>query len=239
MKFSQLVQRSLKGSVYKEAKLRISPANPRLFVARGFIAGKILYLGPSYSEVISSYKADKEWRRNIEVHYTEAWELEWLRKYDQSYSRLILDWDQEHLDMIRAINSSTSFGFRWNADESAKLTRKKPVIQQKPGGEPRRFLATEVLIGFVPPQAQVGDLIIQFWGCNIAVVVRQQGGNDYFQIVGRADVSTEKDRAHDRKESINLDLTRWNKYEDAAQRRDFHQMMNLRLDIETLQKLTC
>jgi hypothetical protein len=56
--------------------------------------------------------------------------------------------------------------------------------------ESRKFLGTKVLIRFVPPQAIVKDFVCTFFGCNVAVVVRQvpNKGGDWFVIVGRADV---------------------------------------------------
>jgi hypothetical protein len=167
----------------------------------------------------------------------KAFELECLRKRDDAYSWSVLEWDRSHLEKIRNIATTTTFGFRWDAEESAKWTTNQLVVEKASGTEPRRFLGSKSMVGFASSHAQVGDLICQFWGCDITVVLRQQGDRDCFWIVGTADVSVERDR--DWMDLINMDLTKWKSYDEAAKSEKFQRMINLNLDIETLQQLTC
>jgi hypothetical protein len=134
-----------------------------------------------------------------------------------------------------------SFGFRWNAEESAastKFSKDGPAAAGALGTDPRLFLGTSTLVGFVPPQAQEGDTICHFWGCDVTIVLRRQGDQDYYQIVGIAHVSM-VGRLANPINIINLDLSGWKNYQEAAENHNFRHMMRLKLDIETLQKLTC
>jgi Heterokaryon incompatibility protein (HET) len=56
--------------------------------------------------------------------------------------------------------------------------------------EPRRFLASNLTMGLVPPEARKGDLICRFWDCDVAAVLRLDPSKAGFQIIGRADVAT-------------------------------------------------
>lgn len=52
---------------------------------------------------------------------------------------------------------------------------------------------TTHFIGLVPPAAKVGDVIVRFWGCDAALVMRPllhgKTTYSYFVLVGRADIS--------------------------------------------------
>ena len=112
--------------------------------------------------------------------------------------------------------------------------------------EPRRFLGTRALIGVVPPEARVGDLVYTFFGCDVAVVLRKivDKESDRFIIVGRADVSRDvgMDSATEREveAALRCDLRKWARDEGNKALNDlsFQNVINLKLDVETLQKLT-
>jgi hypothetical protein len=72
MKFSQFVHQVLECGRSLGAKMRAIPENPRGYAARGFVAAKILHLGPTYSDIISSHKANKEWKSCFDVHYPKG-----------------------------------------------------------------------------------------------------------------------------------------------------------------------
>ena len=164
--------------------------------------------------------------------------LERLRKSHESCYWSSFGGEEWVPKKVRNIDATNCFGFKWDAADSAKSAKKEPVTETTLGADPRFFICTAISVGFAPPQAKVGDLICQFWDCDVAVVLRQQCDQDYYRIVGRAHVWVENDPAVPIN-AINLDLKRWNHYNEAAGDADFRQMMRLRLDIATLQKLTC
>lgn len=239
IKFSQLIQRILGPKVDNDAGIRALPENPRMFEVRGFVVGEIQCLGPTYSDVVCSPKKLKEWKQCFHTHYNKASELKLLKEsYDHCYWSS-LEWKKSD-EKVRNVGR-VSFGFRWNAEEStasAKSSKDGPVAASALGTDPRLFLGTNTLVGFVPPQAQEGDTICHFWGCDVTIVLRRQGDQDYYQIVGSAHVSM-VGRPANPINIINLDLSGWKNYQEAAENHDFCHMMRLKLDIETLQKLTC
>jgi hypothetical protein len=213
VKFSQLLQQYLGPKVYHYAKMPTLPKNPRMFEARGFVASEILHLGPTYSDAVRSPREIKAWKQCFHVHYNQASQIEILKKsYDDCYWSS-LAW--EKLDeKVCNVNSKVSFGFRWNAEESAefkRLSKDEPVGACVLPGDPQLFLGTETVVGFAPSQAQVGDMICQFWGCDVTIVLRPQGEKDCYQIVGSAYVSIEG-RVAAPIDIINLDLERWADY---------------------------
>jgi hypothetical protein len=255
VRFSQLVQRTLGGLVGEDvraAKTPVQPDSRQWHVARGAVAGEILYLGPTHTETVSSLRARKVWKRAYEEHYEDSRRsIERLRAEDESYSQAILDWDEKRLSTIRAVHTNTSYGYRLHGDdESVEIDEE--TLSKPDGPEPRRFLATNVLLGFAPPEARVGDLVCRFWECDVAVIVRRIGDEltDRWMIVGKADISTSVKRSEDAQDALSLRYTmpefyKWkgetelDKLRGALVRPDFKNMINFRLDTDTLQKLTC
>ena len=174
-----------------------------------------------------------------------------LRKGDEAYSRAILEWDEKHLKTIRAVHTNTSYGYRIRGDEDFvdfQEAHSKPDVS-----EPRRFLATGVLLGFAPPEAKVGDLVCRFWECDVAVIVRRIGDDDTdrWMIVGKADISTTVQRPedYDDRNAMRNGMANFNdfpgeteldklRYGLKSTNTNFKNMINFRLDTETLQKLT-
>jgi hypothetical protein len=238
IKFSQLVQRLLGPSVDEEAQKQVSSEHSGMLEARGFAVGEIRHLGPTYSDFVRSPNAEREWKQSFGIHYTDPRILERLRESHEACYWSSFGGEEWVPKKIRNIDAANCFGFKWDAEDSAKSAKKEPVTENTLGADPRFFICTAVSVGFAPPQAKVGDLICQFWDCDVTVVLRQQCDQDYYRIVGRAHVWM-KGGPVAPIEAINLDLKSWNHYNEAAGDADFRQMMRLRLDIATLQKLTC
>lgn len=255
VKFSSLVQSVFEDGLEAEARTNCFNDVPRrYYYARGAIAGDIMYIGPTYSQIISSHRANKKWKKAIEVEYKSANReaLEEIRGYDLVYSREILHWDEAKLAKIRDIRSETSFGFQYAAGEDDILSDETEAIPQAAAKEqlpePRLFIATNSRIGFAPPGARVGDRICNFFDCDIAVVVRKLGDawTDRFRIIGKADLSclgfNEEHEENEQKidtDALNCSVSEFSWIEEALTDPVYNQMMNLKMDIETLQKLTC
>lgn len=266
MKFSQVVQKVLDGAVDEEAQTRTKSTAPKnFFTARGCLSCEIIYIGPLYSQTVSSTRADRIWKQEMEEVYNATRDREpirskndnanesllaEIRRDNEAYSKAILDWDENRLRKISKIHTRASYGYRWNADDKL-LTVNENELTHPDVSEPRRFLGTRSLIGFVPPETRLGDFICTFFLSDVAVVLRQvrDKGGDRFMIVGRADVSRETYREN----SVNRDwplpyaerVFKCNPHAWSKEQRDnawndesFRNMVNLKLDLETLQKLS-
>ena len=84
----------------------------------------------------------------------------------------------------------------------------------------------------MPPAAREDNLICRFWGCDVAVVVRQKGASDRYNIIGRADAA-EMVMNRVKTSDIEGSITQ---YEYLGGKK--YQHMDLYLDFETLQKMT-
>ena len=180
------------------------------YYLRGALAGRILYLGPTYSETVSSHKANKSWKTSFLKLASKTTEggrpLSDFREDEAEYSKLILEWDETHIEKIQKIDSRISFGFRWSAEDGDILLPELEELSlggNKADGsagegaqvndslEPRRFFAENSRIGFAPQGTRVGDLVYHFWDCDVAVILRPLGDekNDRWRIIGKADLS--------------------------------------------------
>ncbi|KAH7015829.1 heterokaryon incompatibility protein-domain-containing protein [Ilyonectria destructans] len=245
--FSHLVQKTLEGFIDENrAGMSSSTVIQRTFVARGAFAGKILRLGPTYNEIVSSWEPNKRWRAAIEDECSKDPNVVEIRRANAEYSRSILTWDENHIRAIRMVDSPTSYGYRNSAND--EVINRPDSSQVAEGSEPKLFLATQGLMGFVPPQARPGDLIYSFWECTVGFVVRNVA-DDRWMIVGRADLSREtlpgildKDYFTD---SLNHGTEKesyaWRKgtdYYRECRQQALENMLDFKLDLSTLQQLT-
>ena len=239
VRFAQLVQRTFDGGVDITAMNRPTQEDSwHLFHAKGYIAGTILHIGSSYDQYISSFAAEKQWKLSWDKHYTDVADLATLREMDDAYTMKLLEMGETDLAKVRQIHSGSSFGFQLkhtlakNEEETKNQDETEPASETHSSGEPRRFLGSLLAFGLVPPAAREGDLICRFWGCNIAVIVRQEGHKDRYNIVGRADVA---------ETVMNGAKTTVIEYA-IAQNKDYgpnrYDHMDFYLNIETLQKMT-
>lgn len=195
---------------------------------------------------MSSWEPNKRWRAVIEDECNKDPNVVEIRRANADYSHSILTWDERHIRAIRMLDSSTSYGYQNSAND--EFIDRPDSSQVAEGAEPKIFLATQGLMGFVPPQARPGDMIYSFWECTVGFVVRKVA-DDRCMIVGRADLSREtlpgildKDYFTD---SLNYGTEKesypWRKgtdyYRDSRQEA-FENMLKFKLDVSTLQQLT-
>lgn len=261
MKFSSLIQSLFEGGVEADVKTINLNARPKkYYYARGALACKILYIGPTYRQTVGSFKVNNIWRKNMRKYYTSngSEATRELRQEDEVYAKEILDWDDARLARIRNIDTRTSFGFQYAAEDddffpdeleeagawNSKAAQQDPRDYRKP--EPRRFLGTNSRIGFVPPNARVGDEVYNFYDCDVAVILRREGGpfSDRWKIIGKADLSC-REMKEQNEQKISIEALNWVPSEEpefgASQQLESEKesMINLKMDIEVLQKLTC
>ncbi|KAL2126543.1 hypothetical protein VTI74DRAFT_710 [Chaetomium olivicolor] len=181
--------------------------------AMGYLAGEILEIGPECASLGSSFQAYQDWLDCRERHYRNSAELERLRRIDGEYQKKITSFEERDLQRIREIRNPSIIAWRAASGRQpdtndANYTAEYDSIWatghgEKESNEPRRgaviCLGTNHLICVVPPTAKVGDVVVRFWGCDAAMVMRpaaslaQSAGLPYM-LVGRADVAEVVDR---------------------------------------------
>jgi hypothetical protein len=173
----------------------------------------LLHLGPDYYSFIGSFQATQNWFSEWENYYTQHADLERLHELNDRYIDKVWQYSNKDMERIRDIDSPHVSAWRLSAkrqqtaSESKLALNSKSILLPRSNG-PRIFLGTGHLIGLAPPAAQIGDVVIQFWNCDAALVMRP-GHTEHmatednigcsassFSLVGRADVvdlSNEKD----------------------------------------------
>jgi hypothetical protein len=224
VRFSQLVQQLFSGLVNDEAIKRTPRSLDAEFSVRGVILGTVLFVGGSYEDIVSSFKANREWKASIGKLYTTAGDLRRLREMDERYTVKLLEMEQAALTKFYCIQSKVSKGTKvletWlTSGPSTGDHRKGELSISSSGirtsGNPRRFLASHSVMGLAPPEIREGDVICGFWGCDVQVVMRQDDDKGNFRIVGRAGIA-----------------------EGSKEYSGHEGIMNIQMDIETLQILT-
>jgi hypothetical protein len=179
----------------------VTYSKPKIRVI-GFLSGELLHIGLDYSSSIGSFQARQDWYSSWDNHYTENVDLERLHELDDRYTDKILKYSNKELARIRELYNPYVSAWRPSAKRQrtyskSNLTQAPKDIHNAKSDAPRMFLGTGHLMGLVPPAAQVGDVIVQFWNCDAAIVMRPDHmpldettgySAPSFSIVGRADV---------------------------------------------------
>ncbi len=179
-----------------------------MILAKGYVAGKIVYMGPTYREFVGSYRDQQRWLGSWNTHYEGSAHLEMLRKMEEAYSAKILEYQDEDLARIRRLHSPETKC--WHAPGRDTPRGGLPLLPESdtdgdaPMGtsehDPIRFLGTDLCMGLAPTAARVGDLVVRFWNCDAAIVVRRSQSiiereqDGVYWLVGRADVAEAWDR---------------------------------------------
>ncbi|KAH8888502.1 hypothetical protein GQ53DRAFT_767550 [Thozetella sp. PMI_491] len=216
VRFAGVVQRAFEGRVEQELKAATNPgtaavgSKSSIVVAKGYIAGTIVHLGPKYSDYVGSFRDQQRWVGSWDGHYHTANELEKLRQMEEIYSAKILDYQDEDLARICPISSPETCA--WSAAQPVSTYRRRlsspsasdtglhshgdmASPRSSQSHDPVRFLGSDFCMGLAPTAARVGDLVIRFWRCDAAIVVRrpaaaaQPDEDAEYWLVGRADVA--------------------------------------------------
>ncbi|KAI9164094.1 HET-domain-containing protein [Paramyrothecium foliicola] len=244
--FSHLVQTTLGGLAHPEpdSKGDVDERDP-LF-ARGVCVGEILHIGPGYDEFVAAWQPNRRWKLTLDEVYDNYSNLAELRKADAKFAHTFLLWDERDLRAIQDIDTVTSYGFRKSADDES-------IIREAPAdsiatSQPRRFLGTNGLMGFLPPRAKVGDRIFSFWNTYIGFIVRQVA-EDRWMIVGRTTLAKEgmekivnssymRALHYGTERADYIVYKRTGEFGQKSEKQAAEAMMMFKLDMETLQMLT-
>lgn len=152
----------------------------------GYLGEEIMGIGPSYASLIGESRTQPLWDNCLETHYPDASDIEILRKTSEQYMKTILSYEDKDLSRFQTIidhrivawsiatpRPQTSdpgyiakYGGMWNDD------RKQPDHVEQ-----RICVCTGRQIAIVPSAAKPGDVIIRFWNCSAAILMRPCVGN--------------------------------------------------------------
>ncbi|KAI0096609.1 heterokaryon incompatibility protein-domain-containing protein [Nemania sp. FL0031] len=271
VRFSCLVQNTLQDEVERELAqlITFSPTHeantklqgPELFPrhlvpARGYVAGKIVDLGPSYADFVGSSSHQPVWRAKCRKHYRKEVDLEQLRQTEARYAAQILNYSKADVARIALIDEDSFVAFTSEKDgpldnittsliradrevimdniAAKRLSKDVPVPQWD--GEVCRFLATDLCMGLAPPGTAVGDWVIRFWDCDAAIVVRPEEALDpksSCALIGRADVADIRDRKGRLGDTVGSAALSRNQYGEAGDKR-----IDMVMSWYTLQRIT-
>ncbi|KAI0430298.1 heterokaryon incompatibility protein-domain-containing protein [Xylaria sp. FL1042] len=271
VRFAAIVQNTLQDEVEHElthtlASLSASEKKsllrgPKLFgrhlvPVRGYVAGKILDIGPSYADFVASFRHQTMWKAKWRKHYRKESDLMQLREMEERYAMKILQYDDGDVARIAPIQEESFVAFRspdngpledltaagTHVDGTqlidsmlAKLSIES-VRQAVSDGGVSRFLGTDYCMGLAPRGSVVGDWVLRFWDCDAAIVVRPYDTNDptsVCELVGRADVADIRDRKGQLRDTVADEaLTRY-AYDDGEDKR-----VDMVMSWHTLQRIT-
>jgi hypothetical protein len=230
------------------------PRQRQMIQAKGYVAGTVVHLGPTYRAFVGLYPAHQHWVASWDTHYHEARDLEKLRQMEDTYSTKIIDYSETDLARICLIsnNSTVAWEVLAHPPPTAELIGFLPHYDD--GSEPIRFLGSDFCMGLAPTGVRVGDLVVRFWNCDAAVIVRRGVGDQAYlhRLVGRADVAEPDDQRRGGMDNTAKDAMRsfggdGDGVSQPGEDRDFRsgtsrglrtKAMYVRLDFETLQLIS-
>ncbi|KAK1751410.1 heterokaryon incompatibility protein-domain-containing protein [Echria macrotheca] len=188
--------------------------------AIGYVAGQIRQIGPQYDSLVASPQAADDWFECLENAYHSPLHLQKLRTMNSQYMAKIIAYGRDELDLVADINKPHVLAWRLAGTPrhlekplrpseriraewySEKRENSSPISHR----EPRICVGTNHLIALVPPGAEEGDIVVRFWNCGAALVMRplrqepMEGDEKNmmpcaFGLIGRADVAEVVDRS--------------------------------------------
>jgi hypothetical protein len=234
------------------------PQNKSMIAAIGYISAMLIHIGPDHRSLIASFQTHKDWVNSWDSHYNKTSHLEILRRKNEIYTARIVSYEEREVARVRNIHSPSTVAWRiavgsaprssaprYAADFGRVIGSYEPA---QPKG-PRICLGTNGLIGLVPPAARAGDIVVQFWNCSAAMIMRPvdppasgsstiNGKASSFMLVGRADVA----EAHERKVTPEYDTHVEQRplatYEPMVEDSQALGVVHVDLDLQTLQIIT-
>lgn len=193
-------------------------------------------LGPDYKSLAGSSFATQDWIDCWDDHYQEASDLETLRSTYEGYAARIMEYKQADLDRIRDIFNTNVSATKTARDQSNTGTVALRPIRgfETQDQTPRICLGTGYVIGLVPTGARLNDIIVRFWNCNAAIVMRYWG-KDKFILIGRADVAEVINEKSEVQSAV--DWISRSKLPGSSQNRHTGPLW-VNLDLQTLQEIT-
>ncbi len=163
--------------------------------------------------MVSSFRAEREWLSCWTRTYDDLEDLETLGKINEQYTTDIMEYSRSYLDRIQDVCAPNVVA--WGNDQQERLCSEaadeySKIFERTNTGDdphdavsgPRISLGTDCIIMLAPPAAKAGDIIVRFWNCSAAAIMRYipslpaSPGTDSLHeassplmLVGRADVA--------------------------------------------------
>jgi hypothetical protein len=206
MKFGSLVRKLLGGrsvatvdEISQDLAMRMALQPPRReslhFSAR--VVGRILYMGPTYGEIIADLKKTAQWKSSVNRYIRQDYLSEAMEDSDVFLEELE-GVEDEDLEGIIAFNRDTL----WKAPEMADVVPDAKIFEGKESWrdswkeskipdsddtapnapKEQRLILLDFLhnglnfpgrMGLAPPEGRVGDYILQVHGIERAIIVRK------------------------------------------------------------------
>jgi hypothetical protein len=193
-----------------------------------------LHIGPNYHSLVGSSSAVQDWTSCWTDYYQKEADLESLRRMNEQYTGDILEYQETDLGEPRP-HSMHPDASPFQDDSPIKTS---PEDRNKP---PRICLGTGQVMGLVPPTSRIGDVIVRFWGCNSAIVMRPLTGPltaGSFMLVGRADVAAVLNQTDEAPSKLKSSVLDKGAFEGFRADSKLGGAVNVELDLRTLQKIT-
>ncbi|KAK6206789.1 hypothetical protein QIS74_13277 [Colletotrichum tabaci] len=210
VRFAAIIQNAL-GRLDYEGHLEKLEASPYLtrfsnncVIAKGYFAGYVHLVGPSYKEIALAH--DQQTPPDNFPVYHEKHEDAKFRAFVQKYTTQLIT--SRRLERIASSNSDDGLSFLdqhrgWVWGEGvenndfkftqaccmAAKAKKLPSIQN---GDLVRFIGTDHSVGFASSAAGIeeGDRIVAFQGCHVGFIVRSLASSSYLRIISQVHVET-------------------------------------------------
>lgn len=188
--------------------------------ATGYIAGTIGRIGAQYTSLIRSSKARQDWRRTWydyyknDVHQSDDAavsnsRMETLRRIDDEYMVKLRNCDNAILNRIQDMYDPSVVAHMESPQMEPAPPEAAPEAAITDGSPPKWTegrseqtqgpvicVGTNNMMGLVSSQARPGDVVVRFWNCDTAIVMRRKthpDGTTSFVLIGVADVANVND----------------------------------------------
>lgn len=154
--------------------------------------------------LIAASRSRQDWISCWADHYQKAEDMETLRRIDEEYMAKILSWEKTDMDRIRVIRNPYVRAWHVAQDNlqprfsDMRYAAEYETTWADTGANeqgPRICLGTGYVIGLVPSAARLGDIVVRFWNCDSAVIMRPiktsiaAAEATSFMLIGRADAA--------------------------------------------------
>ena len=170
--------------------------------AIGYLSSEIVSLGPGYEALASSFRVQQDWVSSLSSFCDTAADTAAIRRIEEEYAAKIMSYESRDLARITRIRNPNVVAWGITKAHRPKTSSSSYMAayekmwstmendERQPSQDPRICLGSNHVVSLVPSAAKVGDVVVQFWNCNAAMVMRPaELGLHSFVLVGKADVA--------------------------------------------------
>ena len=220
----------------------------------------IIHIGPDHRSLMGSFQTHQDWVNSWDDHYNKPCHLEMLRRKNEMYTARMMSYEERDVARVRNVQSPSTVAWRIAGGSAPRnsasgyateFERVRDITDNhesaRPNG-PRICLGTDGLIGLVPPAARAGDVVVQFWNCSAAIIMRPidpralgssaTGAASSFMLVGRADVAGAHERRGTPEYDTHVEQRPSASYDPMFEDSRASGAVHVDLDLRTLQIIT-